>query len=45
MSALGVSLLLLVCYTYGGYPLLVALWARVAPRPSLRRTDFEPPVS
>lgn len=45
MSALGVGLLLLLCYTYAGYPLLIALWARLAPRQSLGCTDFEPTVS
>lgn len=45
MSAFGVGLLLLLFYTYAGYPLLVALWARLAPRQSLGSSDFEPTVS
>jgi biofilm PGA synthesis N-glycosyltransferase PgaC len=37
--------LLVVLYTYAGYPLLVAVWARLAPCPILGRDDFEPTVS
>jgi cellulose synthase/poly-beta-1,6-N-acetylglucosamine synthase-like glycosyltransferase len=36
--------LLVVAYTYAGYPLLVALWARVAPR-RVREQTFVPTVS
>ena len=39
-----VSLAALV-YTYAGYPLVAALWARIAPRRFARRDDFEPKVS
>jgi cellulose synthase/poly-beta-1,6-N-acetylglucosamine synthase-like glycosyltransferase len=35
----------LVAYTYAGYPLLVALWARVAPRRVRESAAFEPSVS
>lgn len=45
MSALALCLLLLVLYTYAGYPLLVAGWSRLAPRPARRDTGFEPSVS
>jgi biofilm PGA synthesis N-glycosyltransferase PgaC len=34
-----------VIYTYAGYPLLVALWAKLVPRPALARDGFEPTVS
>jgi biofilm PGA synthesis N-glycosyltransferase PgaC len=39
-----VSLAALV-YTYAGYPVVAALWARLAPRRFARRDDFEPTVS
>jgi poly-beta-1,6-N-acetyl-D-glucosamine synthase len=50
MSAIGLSAvawtaLLFVVYTYAGYPLLVAAWARIAPRPVHASTGFEPSVS
>jgi biofilm PGA synthesis N-glycosyltransferase PgaC len=45
MSALGVGLLGLLVYTYAGYPLVVALWARVAPCRLRPQPDFEPTVS
>lgn len=45
MSSLGVSLLLLVVYTYVGYPLLVTLWAQLLPRPVALQSGFEPKVS
>jgi cellulose synthase/poly-beta-1,6-N-acetylglucosamine synthase-like glycosyltransferase len=32
-------------YTYAGYPLLLVLWARLAPRALKTRPDFEPTVS
>jgi len=38
------SLALLV-YTYAGYPLCIALWARLFPRPVLRAASFEPEVT
>lgn len=31
-------------YTFAGYPLLLAAWGRLAPRP-VRRAPFEPPVT
>jgi poly-beta-1,6-N-acetyl-D-glucosamine synthase len=37
--------LALLVYTYAGYPLLVLLWSRLAPRRVQRRSDFEPSVS
>jgi poly-beta-1,6-N-acetyl-D-glucosamine synthase len=45
MTTFAVALLLLLVYTYGGYPLLVALWSRLLPRRAIGRTDFEPTVS
>jgi biofilm PGA synthesis N-glycosyltransferase PgaC len=42
---LALSAILVVVYTYVGYPLFVALCARVAPRPVLGRDGFEPTVS
>jgi biofilm PGA synthesis N-glycosyltransferase PgaC len=45
MSALGIGLLGLLLYTYGGYPLVVALWARVAPCRLRPRQGYEPTVS
>ncbi len=45
MSAFGVSLLVLIAYTYVGYPLLLALWAWLAPRRVASRDDLEPSVS
>jgi poly-beta-1,6-N-acetyl-D-glucosamine synthase len=35
----------LVAYTYAGYPLLVALWARLLPRRVRENAEFEPTVS
>ncbi|HWZ89083.1 MAG TPA: glycosyltransferase family 2 protein [Polyangiaceae bacterium] len=45
MTAVGLAALLLILYTYAGYPVLVAVWARVAPRAGAARDDFEPTVS
>ncbi|HEV8550729.1 MAG TPA: glycosyltransferase family 2 protein [Polyangiaceae bacterium] len=45
MTGLAVASICLVLYTYAGYPLLVAAWARVAPRRWRGRDDFEPTVS
>jgi cellulose synthase/poly-beta-1,6-N-acetylglucosamine synthase-like glycosyltransferase len=45
MTALGFALLLLVAYTYAGYPLLIALLARAIPRPAIVERPFEPKVS
>ena len=45
MTALGVALLLLVVYTYVGYPVLVALWAKFLPRRLSAQAGFEPSVS
>jgi cellulose synthase/poly-beta-1,6-N-acetylglucosamine synthase-like glycosyltransferase len=45
MILVGVSLLLVVVYTYAGYPLLVALWARLAPYRVVPQQGFEPSVS
>src|SRR5436309_14774675 len=33
-----------LAYTYAGYPLLLAVWAKLAPRP-VRREAFEPAVA
>ena len=45
MTALGLAALLLIVYTYAGYPLLVAVWSKLAPQLALVRDDFEPTVS
>ncbi|HEX7669333.1 MAG TPA: glycosyltransferase family 2 protein, partial [Polyangiaceae bacterium] len=45
MEHLALFSLLLVIYTYAGYPVLVAVWARLAPYAVLGRADFEPTVS
>src|ERR1043165_6651399 len=45
MSALGIGLLALLVYTYVGYPLLVAAWARLAPCRLRPRPGYEPTVS
>jgi cellulose synthase/poly-beta-1,6-N-acetylglucosamine synthase-like glycosyltransferase len=45
MTATAVTLLALIVYTYAGYPLLVAIWARFFPRAHGYRTDYEPTVS
>lgn len=34
-----------ILYTYGVYPLLMALWARLRPRPVARRAGFRPSLS
>ena len=45
MSSFAISALLLIAYTYAGYPLLVAAWAVLLPY-RLRTTDaFEPTIS
>ncbi len=45
MTTFGVTLLLLLVYTYGGYPLLVAVWGRFLPRQASGSADYEPTVS
>src|SRR5262245_12707511 len=45
MSDFALTLLVLLGFTSPGSPLLVAVWARLAPRPALDRVDFEPSVS
>ncbi len=45
MSAVAVGALLFVVYTYVGYPLLVAAWARLAPRAVQASSDYQPTVS
>src|SRR6188472_3791981 len=45
MTTVGLTLLVLIIYTYLGYPLLVALWARARPCTINIRPDFEPTVS
>ncbi|HTM44834.1 MAG TPA: glycosyltransferase family 2 protein [Polyangiaceae bacterium] len=50
MTLLGFFALGLVVYTYAGYPVLVAVWSRIAPHPSaqgagLLHRDFQPTVS
>lgn len=44
-SALGAALLALIAYTYVGYPVWIALWARLFPRTVSARDDFQPSVS
>jgi len=45
MTIVALTALLLVVYTYAGYPLLVAALAKIAPRAPSERDDFEPFVS
>ena len=45
MTSVALVSLAALVYTYAGYPLVAALWARVAPRTILHRDDFEPTVS
>jgi biofilm PGA synthesis N-glycosyltransferase PgaC len=45
MTALAVGALLILGYTYAGYPLLLAVWARLLPREVKARADYEPSVS
>ncbi len=45
MTKLGIGSLLLLGYTYAGYPLLMALWAKLLPRPVKSRADYLPKVS
>ena len=35
----------LLAYTYFGYPALVGLWARLAPRPLASSSDYRPRVA
>lgn len=50
MTLLALMALSLVVYTYAGYPVLVTVWAKIAPHRSLRAeglgpSDFQPTVS
>ena len=45
MSALAVLALVLIAYTYAGYPLLIGLWAWLRARPSQATSEYEPSVS
>ena len=45
MTSVAFVALVLLLYTYAGYPVLVAIWARTLPRPLRARDDFEPTVS
>ena len=45
MTSIALVSLLALVYTYAGYPLVAALWARLAPRTFVRRDGFEPTVS
>jgi cellulose synthase/poly-beta-1,6-N-acetylglucosamine synthase-like glycosyltransferase len=45
MNTVALSALGLVVYTYAGYPLLAAAWAKVSPRRPRTRDDYEPSVS
>jgi cellulose synthase/poly-beta-1,6-N-acetylglucosamine synthase-like glycosyltransferase len=45
MVALALASLGILFYTYLGYPVLVVLWARFAPRSSRRDDGYEPTVS
>jgi len=45
MTTIAFASLVLVLYTYAGYPALVALWARLFPTAANVRSDYEPTVS
>jgi cellulose synthase/poly-beta-1,6-N-acetylglucosamine synthase-like glycosyltransferase len=45
VTVVALSAFFVILYTYAGYPLLVALLARFAPRVSSSRADFEPMIS
>jgi cellulose synthase/poly-beta-1,6-N-acetylglucosamine synthase-like glycosyltransferase len=45
MTAIAWLALGVIVYTYLGYPLLVACWARLAPRTDSSREGFEPTIS
>jgi cellulose synthase/poly-beta-1,6-N-acetylglucosamine synthase-like glycosyltransferase len=45
MPGLALGALLILFYTYAGYPLLVAFWARLFPKKVEFRDDYEPVVS
>lgn len=45
MTLFAFTLLMVIAYTYAGYPLLVAAWSRLSPRRASFRHDFEPTVS
>ena len=45
MAALAFAAMLVVIYTYAGYPLLAGAWATLVPRPVVGRPDYEPTVS
>jgi biofilm PGA synthesis N-glycosyltransferase PgaC len=45
MGLLALSALLLLAYTYIGYPIIITLWARFAPRRVREREGFEPTIS
>jgi cellulose synthase/poly-beta-1,6-N-acetylglucosamine synthase-like glycosyltransferase len=45
MTSVALVSLAALVYTYAGYPLVAALWARLAPRTFAHRDDFEPTVS
>jgi poly-beta-1,6-N-acetyl-D-glucosamine synthase len=40
-----IAALVIVAYTYAGYPLLIGLWARFRGRPALEDATFEPSIS
>jgi len=45
LTLLGGLVMALLLYTYAGYPLAVALWARLRPRPVNARREHQPSVS
>lgn len=45
MTSAAITALALLVYTYAGYPLLLLVWARLAPRGPKTNTEFEPTVS
>ncbi len=45
MTAIALASLLVVLYTYAGYPSLMMLWSKLAPRGVSGRDDYEPTVS
>jgi cellulose synthase/poly-beta-1,6-N-acetylglucosamine synthase-like glycosyltransferase len=45
MTSVAITALALLIYTYAGYPLLLLVWARLAPRGPKTNAEFEPTVS
>src|SRR5450432_722319 len=45
MSGVALMALLVIAYTYAGYPLLIAMWAFLLPYRSRKSDEFEPTIS